>query len=190
MKNRSLLISTVFVITIFCLTSLAEADPLPVPYVKKGACPFEGCTYGIWDVLKDTYVYEKPDKKSREVGHVLHGQKVRALTGNVYVIPGRAKVIGRPHRSAINLNPEKEIFILDYIGEGYSRVFQDGVYAEVKIARSKNRCKEDPNWRYCWAEVIEDPVSSWWVFIESLDGKIKGWILMEGGALKPIDAFS
>lgn len=190
MINRSLLVTTSVAIIMFCLTSLAEAESLPVPYVKKGACPFEGCTYGIWDVLKDTYVYEKPNKKSREIGQVQHGEKVRALTGNIYVIPGRAKVTGRPYRSASNLNPEKEIFILDYVGEGYSRVFQDGIYAEVKIARSKSRCKENPNWRYCWVEVIEEPVSNWWVYIESLGGKIKGWVLMEGGVLKPIDAFS
>jgi len=190
MKNRSLLITFVFAIPIFYLASLAESDPLPVPFVKKGACPFEGCTYGIWDVLKDTFVYEKPDKKSREIGQVQLGEKVRALTGNIYVIPGRAKVTGRPHRSASNLNPEEEIFILDYVGEGYSRVFQDGIYAEVKIARSKNRCKSNPNWRYCWVEVIEEPFVNWWVFIKSLDGKTKGWVLMEGGVLKPIDSFS
>lgn len=190
MQGRSLLISIVFVIIMFCLTSVAEADPLPVPYVKKGACPFEGCTYGNWDVLKDTYVYEKADQNSRKIGSLQHGEKVRALTGDVYVIPGRANIIDRLPNSANNLDPKKEIFILDYVGEGYSRIFQDGVYAVVKIARTKNRCKEKPNWRYCWVEVIKEPVTYWWVFVESLGGKIRGWVLMEGGVLKPIDAFS
>jgi hypothetical protein len=190
MKKRKTLITISFSIIILCLINFAGAESLPVPYVKKGACPFEDCTYGVWDVIKDTYVYEKSDKKSREIGQVKQGEKVRAVTGNVYVIPGRAKVTGKPHRSASDLDPEKEIFILDYIGEGRSRVFQDGIYAIVKIARSKNQCKENPNWRYCWVEVIEEPVSNWWVYIESLDGKIKGWVLMEGEVLKPIDALS
>jgi len=190
MNKRKTLITISFSIIILCLTNFARAESLPVPYVAKGACPFEGCTYGIWYVLKDTYVYEKPDKKSLEIGQVKQGEKVRAVTGNVYVIPGRAKVTGKPHSSASNLDPEKEIFILDYMGEGLSRVFQDGIYAEVKIARSKNRCKDDPNWRYCWVEVIEEPISTWWVYIESLDGKIKGWVLMEDEALKPIGSLS
>jgi hypothetical protein len=190
MKYKSMVLATISLITIIGLANLTNAESLQLPYVQKGACPFEGCTYGIWDTLKDTYIYKKPDKNSGQIGQIPRGEKLRAVTGDVYVIPGRAKVIDRPHRSARNLNTEKEIFILDYVGEGYSRIFQDGIYAEVKIARTKNRCKENPNWRYCWVEVIEEPVTYWWVFVESLDGKIKGWVLMEGGVLKAIDAFS
>jgi beta-lactamase regulating signal transducer with metallopeptidase domain len=167
-----------------------ESAPLPVPYVQKDACPFEGCTYGIWDVLKDTDVYKEPDTNSQVSGLLKHGEKIRALTGEVHVIPGRAIATGQPPSSVRDLDPEKEIFILDYIGEGRSRVFQDGNFAEVKIARSKNQCMENPDLKYCWVEILEEPIVNWWVSIESLDGKIKGWALMEGDALKPMDALA
>ena len=188
MKLITLPAIVVLAISIFCMMEIAGSDRLPVPYVRKGACPFEGCTYGIWDVLKDAVVYTDPDKKAQMSGRLKPGEKIRALTGNVSVIPGRAKITGRPHPSAASLNPEKELWILDYIGEGFSRVFQDGRYAEVQIPRSNASCRENP--KFCWVEILEEPIASWWVLIESLDGKFKGWVLMEGDVLKPVDALS
>jgi len=60
--------------------------------------------------------------------------------------------------------------------------------SQVKFARSKRRCVESPNRRYCWAEVIREPVSTWWVRVE-LPGSRTGWVLMDGG-LEPTDACS
>jgi len=165
-------------------------EQLPVPYIARGACPFEGCSYGVWEVLKEVPVYEKPSSGSVETGRLHPGEIIAATTGDVHVIPGRARATGTPHSSAEMLDPEKEIYILDYIGEGYSRVFQDGAFAEVKIARSKNQCDRDPNMRYCWAEVLEEPVVNWWVSVESAKGGFKGWVSMQGNPLQPIDALA
>lgn len=88
--------------------------------------------------------------------------------------------------SAVDLDENSEIEILDYIGEGYSRIRQGSRVNEVKIARTKKRCAERPNRRYCWAEVIREPLTVWWVQLGTNTEVSNGWIKMEG-SLSPID---
>jgi len=190
MRIPNHIIRWVFIGIVIASVSTVRGAELEVPYISKGACPFEGCSYGKWPVVKRVTAYAEPDKSSSVVVVLHPGEQVEAVTGEVHVIPGRARVVGKPHRSAKELDPSKEILILDYVGEGYSRVFQDGRFTSVKIARSKKRCRERPNWRYCWVAVLQEPVSQWWVFVRTLDGNLEGWVSMEGGALRPIDRFS
>jgi hypothetical protein len=178
-------ITILLVILLFVLQTPAAAGDLQIPYISKGACPFECCAYGRWPVIKDTQAYSKPDKNASVVAELHAGEIVNAVTGDVHIIPGRAKATGKPHSSASELDLTKDILILDYTGEGYSQVYQDGNFYSVKIARTKKRCQEAPNWRYCWAEVLEEPITEWWVFIKAIDGKVEGWVLMEEEALKP-----
>jgi hypothetical protein len=167
------------------------AGPAQLPsqvagYITKGACPFECCTYGVWPVLAATDVRTGPDSTSRVIAALRKGDSVEVVTGEVHVLPGLARVTGRPHSSAADLDPDLPIEILDYIGEGYSRVRQGTRVSQVKIARTKARCRESPNWRYCWVDVVREPVSVWWVTVRLSDSRI-GWVRVDGG-LKPKDA--
>ena len=170
----------------------AGAEELKVPFVRKDACPFEGCTYGKWPVRKEATIHSDPDRTATVIAILTPGQEVNAVTGEVHVVPGRARVVGKPHKSASDLDPTREFLILDYMGEGYSAVYQAGRFSSVKIARTKKRCQENPDlrWRECWAEIIEEPSVDWWVLIKTLDGQHEGWVLMEGGVLEAIDRFS
>ena len=173
------------------ISSTSYAEELQIPYISKGACPFECCSYGKWGIRKSTSVYTKPTLKSSLVTTLQPPGEIQAVTGEVHVIPGRAKVIGEPHKSAENLDPRKEILILDYVGEGRSRVFQNGKIETVKIARTKDECKKDqPNRNYCWVEVLQEPESHWWVNVKGIGTKFEGWVLMDEGPLKPIDSCS
>jgi hypothetical protein len=163
------------------------ADELTIPYVVKDACPFEGCTFGMWKVLRDVSVYKDPNSNSEIVVKLKAGTIANVETGIINVVPGRARVIGNPHRTASGVAPNEEILILDYIGEGYSRIYQGGTFYQTKVARKKGQCSKEPNWRYCWVEVLEEPVVKWWVKVRI--EKI-GWVLMEDDVLKPIDSFS
>jgi hypothetical protein len=167
-----------------------ELTHLPSPYISKGACPYEGCTYGTWGVIKKTDVYSEPDDSSGIIAALNPDEEVQAVTGDVYVIPGKAVVTGKPHKSAEGLHLSAEIFILDYIGEGYSRIYQNGRFMSVKIARTKKRCQHNPNWRYCWVKIIEEPVSDWWVFIRSEKQNVEGWVLMKEGSLRSTDTLN
>lgn len=158
-------------------------------WVSKEACPFEGCSYGKWLVEKRTLVRRAPNLNSPIVATLEQGAHVDALTGEIHVSPGRARVRRQPPKAGAVLDPNADILILDYVGEGYSRVYQTGQFAQVKIARTKERCRSDPNPRYCWVEVLREPVCKWWARIEARDGQVKGWVLVDEGGVRPIDKF-
>lgn len=185
MKDKSF-ISLVLIWHLF-FSPFAMADELAIPFVVKDACPFEGCTFGMWEVLKDVSVYKDPNSNSEIVHKLRANTTANVETGIIKVVPGRAKIVGKPYKTASSVEPNKEILILDYIGEGYSRIYQGGTFYRTKVARKKGQCSKEPNWRYCWVEVLEEPVVKWWVKVRS--GKI-GWVLMEDDVLKPIDSFS
>ena len=172
-------------ISLVIFSSLLSAEELSIPFVVKDACPFEGCAFGMWEITKNTPVYKKPNIESDIYSNLVPGTKANVETGILYVVPGKAKVIGEPYRLPFEIKINETIYILDYIGEGYSRIFYNGIFDETKIARTKERCSRRPNWRYCWVEVLEEPKVKWWVKVKDL-----GWVFMEGNPLKPIDAFS
>lgn len=174
--------------TLLLLISISvnlSAEEIQVPFVVENACPFEGCTFGEWKVLKDTKILELPDRNSVVVGSLKANTSVNIVSGIEIIIPGRAVVIDEPYAHKELINPEKEVLILNYWGEGRSQVFHDGNYFSIKIARSKDQCSNNPNWRYCWVKVLRNPISQWWVKVHNL-----GWVLMENKNLRPIDAFS
>jgi hypothetical protein len=157
-------------------------------FIAKGACPFECCTYGIWSVGKDTSVYERPDMDSRILATLAAGDMVEVVTGEVHVVPGIARITAKLHRSAQSLDRQREVEILDYQGEGYSSVRQGNVIQQVKIARSKRQCLNNPDPRYCWVDLIEEPDTRWWVQLESVYPG--SWVNMESGGLKALDSCS
>jgi hypothetical protein len=169
--------------------AIPEAPAVGEVWVSVGACPFEGCSYGKWPVQKATPVRREPKLSTPIVATLQQGEQIDALRGDVHVFPGRARVVDQPHNSAAGLDPEEDILILDYIGEGRSRVYQTGHFAQVMIARTKERCQSNPNWRHCWVEVLLEPVCNWWVEIEARDGQIKGWLLVDKGNVRPTDEF-
>jgi len=177
-------------LNIILFSSLVHAEELSNPYVVKDACPFEGCSFGVWAVNKQTDVYEAPNKNSKVVFTLSAGTNANIETGVLYVVPGKARVTGKPYKSASTVNKDKDILILDYIGEGYSRIYQDGEFYETKIARTKDQCSKNSNWRYCWVKIIEEPIVEWWVKANLVKGNISGWVLMKDKTLSPIDVLS
>lgn len=177
---------TIFTILVFtvppCFATEQEG------FTAKNVCPFECCTYGDWLVVEDTAVHEHPDIDSQILGALVQGDTVAVTTGEVHVVPGIARIIGRPHWSAESLDSEQKVEILQYIGEGYSAVRQGNTIHRVKIARTKQECLENPKPSYCWVEVLEEPESHWWVQLGSaFQG---GWVSMQSPGLKATDACS
>lgn len=175
-------IRLIFGILVLASTNL-PAEELVLPFIVKNSCPFEGCTFGEWEVLKNTKVFRNPKSDSPVTGELVVGTKADIVTGLSYVTPGEAIVTGKPYSHEDLIDPKKKIYILDYIGEGYSQIFQNGNFINTKIAREKNQCKETSNWRYCWVKVLRPPIIKWWVQVKGM-----GWVLMENNPLKPIDA--
>ena len=170
---------------LFSVSGALYAEEIQIPFIVENACPFEGCTFGDWRVLSETNVYEQPDKNSHIVASLKANTSVNVVSGIEVVSPGRAIVIGEPYSHKELIDSDKEILILNYWGEGRSQVFQSGNFFTTKIARTKSECTERPNGRNCWVKVLQEPVSNWWVKAKDL-----GWVLMEKGNLRPINAFS
>lgn len=177
-------IKSILIILPFLTPSIA-AEELTVPYTVVDSCPFEGCTYGMWAVKKETPIYKEPNLNSEILGKLEVGTKANIETGISFITPGEAKITGEPYKTAKDFNRNENIFILNYIGEGYSRVYQDGRIITAKIARTKSECKQNPNWRYCWVKLLSEPTDHWWVKIKS-----SGWVSMEDFPLEPIDVLS
>jgi len=168
------------------VTSISlHAEELEIPYVVNDACPFEGCTYGEWEVLEDTDVFFSPNTGSKVVSKLKKGTRAHVVTGIEYVTPGQARITGTPYSHAELFDRNIPVYILNYLGEGYSQIFHNGKFIDTKIARTKSRCSENPNWRYCWVEVLQEPSVTWWVKVKDL-----GWVLMGPHSLKPIDALA
>jgi hypothetical protein len=172
-------------LTLAIFSANLYAEELKIPFTVENACPFEGCTFSEWNVISDTNVFQLPDENSSITGKLSAGTKANIVTGVSYVIPGEAIVIGKPYSHAEIFLPNKKIYILNYLGEGYSQVFVEGQFIDTKITREKNRCSDKPNWRYCWVNVIREPVIKWWVNV-----KDKGWVLMDGKTLEAKDDLS
>ncbi len=183
MKFRNLIKFAIVSIALF--GQAIAAEELKIPYIVENSCPFEGCSFGMWEVLKEAPVYKGTSDNSEIVGKLVTGTKANIETGVSYIIPGEARITGEPYKTAKKLDRNKLVFILNYIGEGYSRVYQNGNIIETKVARTKNQCTENPNRRYCWVEVLQEPIEHWWVKVKDL-----GWVSMEGNPLKPIDVLS
>ena len=146
--------------------------------VVKDACPGEGCVFGDWQVYKETSVRAVPDATSPPIGILVPGEPVIAKTGEIHMVPGIAKVVGPLPDHGKGIEKNKPVEILDYLGEGYSRVRQGSNYFEVKIARSRQECPVRTI-RYCWVELVREPTEGkWWVFVQAKRQELKGWVDM------------
>src|SRR5690242_7508368 len=93
----------------------AEEQAPPSPYVDKGACPFECCTYREWTANESFALVDQPN--GRNVVAQLHkGEKVQGVTGEVHSMPLRA--IARRDDPSTGIKAGDAIYVLHPVGEG------------------------------------------------------------------------
>jgi len=153
------------------------AGPRPTAdYIAKKACPFECCRFGSWSVLEDTMLYDRPGGM-RVVGRAVKGGRVEALTGEVHLRPLPVRVrFGPPN--GFPAGEGSIVFLLDYRGEGYGRVWVNGKIVDADILSVQEHCAfAEPG---CWGEFVKPKDSGrqrggiWWVQVKTLDGAV-GW---------------
>ncbi len=130
----------------------AQSAP-PVPYVAKGACPFECCTYRDWTALQPITLYNRPDGKT-VVGALRKGEVVKALTGEIHSIPVRATA-EKDHPEA-GIKAGEAFYVLHYVGEGVWSVWRNGRAAELETYAGP------------------PPKTTWWVKVRTRAGVV-GW---------------
>lgn len=145
------------------------------PYIDKGACPGEWCSYGEWKAEKDTVLYNAPSNDAGEITTIKSGTKVIAVTGEVHSKP--VKFIVKSDYNQYKINDI--IWVYTYIGEGFFKVSYKGKMYEEDLkfspygGTSGRRCEKSPR---CFGYLQEDLKFVWWVKILSPNGKI-GWTI-------------
>ena len=165
--DRASILGLVF----FCVLTLpsatahaarAGAAP-PNPYIDKGACPFECCTYRDWKTAKPITLLDKPGGSKRIID-VKAGVVVRGVTGEVISKPQR--IVATKAYSDTPIRKGDVFYFVHYSGEGFSRVWFKGKTYDAELDNS--------------GATAEGPPSSggpaWWVNIRTRNGK-SGWVL-------------
>lgn len=150
-----------------------------VPVAIDDACPFEGCVLGRWQVLRDVSVWPKPvptPDPDMAVATLEKGSVVLVESARMFLHPGVGIVGTDTQHVPEGIRSDTHVFILDYLGEGYSRVYQQrDRLVEVMIARTHSQCDTRPHWSICWVDIVKEPrVASWWLKLSEGGG----WVLV------------
>jgi hypothetical protein len=108
-------------------TPLRNPAP-PTPWIVSGACPGEGCTFGVWTACT-TLVARKEKRADAPAAFILHrGDQVRVVTGDVHVeVPGMVVFrdtltyvpeSGAPSPDTVRFARSDTLYLLNYLGEG------------------------------------------------------------------------
>ena len=165
-----------------------------MPFVDRGACPFEGCVYRDWKAKRQVVAYEMWDSRAsvRPFFTVRPGETVTAMTGVVIVTAaGRARIFREvsqkgtsrdfPNQSVtVTLHPNDMVYLLTYHGEGGYTAWFRGVLFDLDTSDFQQ--PDVPGAVYsacvrtqtCKGEVLEYPKKVWWVQIRNATGQI-GW---------------
>ena len=136
--------------------------------------------------MEDVTLYDAPGG-SRAVATLRQGEAVEADTGAVLLRPIPVRV--RYGSSQYFEAEEGEIvFLLDYLGEGYGRIWVDGQTVDGEILSVYEHCAfPGPE---CWGEVVrpEDDGKQrdgvWWVQVRTVSGET-GWTRELGSFAMP-----
>jgi hypothetical protein len=151
----------------------------PVPFEDEGACPFEGCVYRRWTATDSVDVHGERADDAPVTFTIPAGESVQAVTGVVVTTrPGRVRfrrAVDLPSESgAVHVEPEQELFLLTYQGEGFFTASVEGiVHRGVDGTTFMNgACGDEPH--RCVGEIVQQPESTWWVQVRTARGE-SGW---------------
>lgn len=134
-----------------------------LPYIDKGACPFECCTYRQWDVVKPTAVRASMSDAAPISFRLNRGEKVLGMTGVVITTqPGVLRVLKNTKLQNTSLKRGDELLLLTNLGEGFSKIWYKG------------RIFEGDPYDDAIYKTIRERKSIWWVKVKNRKGRI-GW---------------
>ena len=135
----------------------------PMPFVDKGACPFECCTYRDWTVDKATTIRSAMSDSSPIAFRLRKGERVKGLTGVVITSqPGEVRVLKQTKIGRFTAKPGDGIYLLTYEGEGFHKVW------------FKGRISSEETYDTALFRPISEPKAVWWVKIRNSRGH-RGW---------------
>src|SRR6476620_7762862 len=159
-----LLLATMFLAGLSALPATGQkAGGPPLPFVDKGACPFECCTYRHWSVDKPTAVKAAMNDKAPISFRLKRGEKVLGMTGVVITTqPGIVRVLKNTKLQNTSLKRGDELLLLTNLGEGFSKIWYKG------------RIFEGDPYDDAIYKTVSERTSIWWVKVKNRKGQI-GW---------------
>ena len=146
--------------------------------IEKGVCPFECCTYRKWYAEKDLALYESPDKESPVVAKLVEGEEVKAITGEMHIIPSKF-IFNKPHWQGYK--PMDVIWILHNEGEGEYRAWNGKKKVGIIFDDPNDNdhfaadaCEREWSQINCAGTLMKPLQSVWWVKAQTKH-KITGW---------------
>jgi hypothetical protein len=141
---------------------------VPPVYVVKGACPSDGCKFGMWTATGNRPLFDSPGS-STVVAQIDRGERVAALRSELRLRPVKGVVVGRID----HLKQGEIIYLMDYVGEGLSNVWARGqVFADP---RGDDGCTPAPVCKAAIRFPSEKAPYEWWVRVQKRNGE-SGWI--------------
>ncbi len=157
----------------------------PEPYVSRGACPFECCTYGDWLLETAAPAFPVASTDPAPSFQIPANTRVRADSGNVIVARPGLVVADRPFPvqgtdGAPVVAAGDTLWLLDYIGEGYVHTWYRGQTYETSGEYwpwdpADASAPGAPDYA---ARRLRDTDASWWVHVTLPDGRA-GWVRMD-----------
>lgn len=144
-------------------TSVGQNSRPPMPFLDKGACPFECCTYRDWTVDRATTIRSAMSDGSSIAFRLRKGERVKGMTGVVITSqPGQVRVLKQTKIGRFNAKPGDILYLLTYQGEGFHKVWFRG------------RTSSEETYDTALFRPISEPKAVWWVKVRNSRGKI-GW---------------
>jgi len=148
------------------------------PVIDYNACPFEGCTFGKWLVVRDTAILSTWKDGRKPVATLAKGDIVTGLTGvHITYEPDRIKVF--KSIPELRLQPGEIILRYMYHGEGFADIWvkdhwEKNYDCTFITEKDGSGCLGD-----CVAKVVSEGHKDWWVELKTAKGSI-GWAKAEG----------
>lgn len=161
MLRKFALVASIFAASM--ISASAQSSRPGMPFVDKGACPFECCTYRDWRVDKATAVRSAMRDGSSIAFRLKKGERVKGLTGSVITSQaGEVRVLKRTKIGRFTAQPGDTLYLLTYVGEGFHRVWYKG------------RITEEETYDKTIFRQLREPKAVWWVKIRNSRGQT-GW---------------
>lgn len=169
-------------VPVLCTAQVPDAKATtqepPLPVIDYKACPFEGCTFGKWFVVRDSTIFSSWDDERKPVATLKKGDVVTGLTGvHITYEPDRIKVFKpipecglQPGDIILRFMYRREVFA-DIWVKGQREKEHDCTFITEKDGQG---CLRD-----CVAKVVTEGKKDWWVQLKTAKGAI-GWTKSDG----------
>jgi hypothetical protein len=168
------LIPIIFLLPV-SLTAQSKEPSLPV--IDYDACPFEGCHFGKWIVVRDSPIFSTWQRNRNSIALLGKGEIVTGLTGvHITYEPDRVEV--RSGIPELGVQGGETILRYMYRGEGYCDIWVKGRWHRDYVCSFIAEKKIGGCLRDCAAQVTSDGRKDWWVRVKTSQGAI-GWAKVE-----------